>query len=71
MLVIGNLQLLIIALVVLLPAIIIPIWALVDILRNDFTKNNKLIWVLIILFLNVIGAILNFSMARRHKITSA
>ena len=42
--------------------------ALVDVLRNDFKDNNKLIWVLVILFGSLIGAILYFALGREHKL---
>ena len=42
--------------------------ALLDVLRNEFTGNNKLIWVLVILFLQPIGAILYFIIGRQNKI---
>lgn len=48
--------------------LIIPIIALVDILRNEFTGNNKLIWVLVILLSWLIGAILYFFIGRNQKI---
>jgi uncharacterized protein YneF (UPF0154 family) len=48
--------------------LIIPIIALVDILRNEFTNNNKIIWVLVILLSWIIGAILYFFIGRKQKI---
>lgn len=48
---------------------IIPtIIALVDILKNKFEENNKLIWILVVLFFNLIGAILYFIIGRKQKI---
>lgn len=47
---------------------VLPIIALVDILRNEFTENNKLIWVLVILFTWLIGAILYFIIGKNQKI---
>ncbi|NNK10084.1 MAG: hypothetical protein HKP08_01970 [Flavobacteriaceae bacterium] len=48
--------------------LIISLIALVDILRSDFKGNNdKLIWVLIVLFLGIIGALLYFIMGRGQK----
>ena len=65
---IGTREMLI--LILLVPVVfIIPIIALVDILRNEFNGNDKLIWVLIILFLWIIGAILYFFIGRKQKIT--
>lgn len=44
-----------------------PLIALVDILRSQFQDpNNKLIWVLIVLFLNVVGAILYYAIGRKQ-----
>lgn len=55
---------------IVLGLILFPVIALIDLLRNEFTGNNKLIWVLVILFMNFIGAILYFTMGRKHKIKS-
>lgn len=48
--------------------LIIPIIALVDILRNEFTNNNKIIWVLVVLLSWIIGAILYFFIGRKQKV---
>lgn len=48
--------------------LIIPIIALVDVLRNEFTNNNKIIWVLVILLSWIIGAILYYFIGRNQKI---
>ena len=48
--------------------LVIPIIALIDILKSNFEGNNKLIWVLIILFLWIIGAILYYFIGRNQKI---
>lgn len=64
---IGTWQLILIFVmmfVFILPTII----ALIDILRNEFTENNKLIWVLVVLFGNLLGAILYFIIGRKQKI---
>jgi len=42
--------------------------AIIDVLRNEFTENHKLIWVLVILFLGPLGAILYFFIGKQHKI---
>ena len=55
---------LIIALLGFIPTII----ALVDILRNKFEDNNKIVWVLVVLFFNLIGAILYFIIGRKQRI---
>ncbi|MDO8951744.1 MAG: PLD nuclease N-terminal domain-containing protein [Draconibacterium sp.] len=67
---IGPQELIIVLLVVIVIPVflIIPIIALVDILKNEFTGNNKLIWVLVILLSWIIGAILYFFIGRKQKI---
>ncbi len=44
------------------------IWALVDILKNEFTGNNKIIWILLVLFLPVLGSILYLLIGRKQKV---
>ena len=47
------------------------LWALVDLLTSEFgDSTNKLIWVLVIVFLPVLGAILYLLIGRKQK-TSA
>ncbi|MBC8156517.1 MAG: PLDc_N domain-containing protein [Bacteroidetes bacterium] len=54
---------------VLLATVLFPLIALIDILRSEFAEpNNKLIWVLVVLFLNVIGAILYYAIGRKQRI---
>ena len=47
----------------------LTIMALVDILRNEFSGNNKIGWVLVVLLLNFFGAILYFVIGRKQKIS--
>ena len=57
--------------IVLLLALIafgLPIIALVDILKNEFEGNNKLIWVIVILLSWLLGAIIYFFIGRQQKI---
>jgi len=42
--------------------------ALVDILKGKFEGNTKLIWILVILFLPILGPILYFLIGRKQKI---
>jgi uncharacterized membrane protein len=42
--------------------------ALIDILRSDFTGNDKLIWLLVIIFIPFIGPIVYFIVGRKQKI---
>ena len=47
---------------------LLPVIALVDILKNEFTGNNKIIWVLVILLSWIIGAILYYFIGRNQKL---
>ena len=51
-----------------LPLILI-ISALVDILKSEFTGNNKIVWVLVVMFLPLLGSILYFVIGRNQKTT--
>jgi len=55
---------LIIALVLLLPLLL----CLIDILKNEFTGNNKIAWLLVVIFLNFIGVLLYIFMGAKQKI---
>ncbi|SHG55753.1 Phospholipase_D-nuclease N-terminal [Salegentibacter echinorum] len=54
--------------IILIGVSIIPLIALIDILRNDFQKNDKLIWILMVIFLNIIGGILYLFMGRKQRV---
>ena len=48
---------------------LLPLIALVDVIRSDFRgSNDKLIWVIVILFLNIIGALLYLVIGRKQRI---
>ena len=67
LLAIGPFQI-IIFLIFSLLAFVPTVIALIDILRNEFTQNNKIIWVLVVLFGNIIGVILYFIIGRKQKL---
>jgi len=49
--------------------LLLPLFALVDLLRSNFKdSSDKLIWVLIILFLPLLGSILYFVMSDKQKL---
>ena len=52
----------------LIVVIILPIIALINLLRNQFNGNDKLIWVIIVIFIPVIGSILYFTIGSKQKI---
>lgn len=49
--------------------LLLPLIALVDVVRSNFKgPNDKVIWVIIILFLNIIGSVLYFFIGRNQRI---
>jgi len=49
--------------------IVFPLVALIEVIRSDFRgQNDKLTWVVIILFLNLVGALLYFVIGRKQRI---
>jgi len=43
------------------------IWMLVDALMNEPTTNEKILWVLVIVFLHVLGALIYFFIRRQGR----
>jgi hypothetical protein len=65
---IGFPEFLIVAFFGCLPFILVLV-ALIDILRSDFRDSNtKLIWVIVVVFVPVLGSILYFIMGGSQKI---
>jgi hypothetical protein len=48
---------------------ILCIVALIDILRSEFTGNNKLVWLLVVIFFPLIGSILYFVLGPKQKVS--
>lgn len=46
------------------------IFAFVDILRSEFTGNNKLVWLLAVIFVPLAGSIAYFIIGRKQKIVT-
>jgi len=65
--IIGPMEL-IVVLIVASCFFLFPLLALVDIIRSKFEGNMQLIWVIIVVFFNVIGTILYFIIGRNQKI---
>lgn len=66
--IIGPFQILIILFALAIFAIL-PLIALIDILRSEFTGSNKLIWVVVTIFLPFLGPLLYFSIGRKQKLS--
>ena len=59
----------IITLFVVLFIFLLPLLALISALMNDFPGNEKILWVLIILFLPFLGSVLYFLIGRGKRIS--
>jgi hypothetical protein len=66
---IGPFQI-ILVLIVTIFLVLFPILAIIDIVRNDFKGNDKLIWVLVTLLLPFLGPILYFIIGRKARLKS-
>lgn len=50
---------------------IIPtIIVLIDIVRNEFSGNNKIVWLLVVLLGNFLGVLLYFIIGRKQKLSA-
>ena len=47
--------------------LLLPLIALIDIVRSEFKGNDKLVWILVVLFFNIIGSVLYFLIGRQQK----
>lgn len=48
--------------------VLLTIIALIDILKSEFKGNDKIVWLLVVLFMNLLGALLYFIIGRKQKI---
>lgn len=66
----GGVEILIVLLMVALP-FCLWLWALVDVLKNDFAGMNKIIWLLVLIFLPPLGLLLYLLVGRRQRIATS
>ncbi|MCX8161351.1 MAG: PLD nuclease N-terminal domain-containing protein [Candidatus Saccharicenans sp.] len=62
---IGIMELIVLLLLISLPLFLI---ALVDILKHDFPGNDKLVWILVVIFFPLIGSILYLIIGKKARI---
>ncbi|MCD6346825.1 MAG: PLDc N-terminal domain-containing protein [Bacteroidales bacterium] len=48
--------------------VLLPVFALISIIRNEFEGNNKLLWVIVVIFIPYLGSILYFLIGRNQKL---
>lgn len=61
-------QELIVIIIVICIMFLIPVIALVDIVRSKFEGNRQLMWVLVVFCFNILGSILYFAIGKNQKI---
>jgi len=49
-------------------SIVLWIYSLIDILKNSFEKNDKIIWALVVLLIPILGSILYILIGRKRKL---
>jgi len=49
--------------------LLLPLIALIDILKSEFAGSNKLIWVTVVIAFPVIGTVLYFFIGKQQKIS--
>ena len=49
-------------------ALILPIICLISILKNDFKNNDKLIWLIVVIFIPLLGSVLYLFMGRKQQL---
>jgi len=65
---IGLLELIVLVLLMLLVNIPLFLIALVDILKSEFTGNNKIVWLLAVILVPLVGPIAYFFIGRKQKV---
>lgn len=66
----GSIRFLSLLLMIVVPLFFLVV-PLIDILKNEFTGNNKLVWILVVIFVPVFGGMLYFifGIGRNHQIS--
>lgn len=44
------------------------VYCIIDVVRNKFVENNKLIWVIVVIFIPLIGSICYLGIGRKQRL---
>ncbi|ALM09084.1 hypothetical protein SB49_15780 [Sediminicola sp. YIK13] len=44
------------------------VYCLIDILKNKFVQNDKIVWLLVVILLPILGSVLYVSIGRKKKL---
>lgn len=64
---IGIFSVLMIILFGMLLLILLPIFAIVDLIRSRIRDNDKVIWIIIIIIIPILGSILYFALGKSQR----
>ena len=64
---IGIGEILVLLIFLVLP-IVLWLIALIDILKSNFSGNNKVVWIIVVILLPILGAILYFLIGKAQKV---
>ena len=64
-----GLAILLVLWIIFVAVFVLWLWAMIDILKNEFTGSNKLIWLLVVMLLPFIGMLLYWFIGREQKIS--
>ncbi|MGC9342676.1 MAG: PLDc N-terminal domain-containing protein [Bacteroidales bacterium] len=64
---VGIFSILMIILFGFLLGILLPIIAIVDIVRSRINENDKVVWIIIIIFIPILGSILYFLLGQNRR----
>lgn len=45
------------------------VWSIVDIARSEFEGNGKIVWLLVVIFLGILGTLIYYFAGRSSKIS--
>ena len=67
----GSIRFLSLLLMIVVPLFFLVV-PLIDIVKNEFTGNNKIAWILLVIFVPVFGGMLYFifGIGRNHQISN-
>ena len=64
---IGIFSVLMIILFGMLLLILLPIFAIVDLIRSRIRDNDKVVWIIIIIIIPILGSILYFAIGKSQR----
>jgi len=65
---IGIFELIVIVMLACIITVPFTIFAIIDVLRNDFQGNSRIVWLLVLVFLSLPGLILYRVIGKKQKV---